>query len=118
MKQRSQRGITLIALVVTIIVLLILAGVAISLSIGENGIFKRAGQAADAWENASKNEEKEMNSIVDIIDNINAGNNTSSGNYDKEKKVNAPELKTGMTPIKFNEATASKKGEVVNNKRR
>ena len=113
MKQKTQRGITLIALVVTIIVLLILAGVAITLSIGENGIFKRAGQAADAWENATKNEEKEMDGASDIIDNINAGNNASSGNYDKEKKVNAPVLKTGMTPIKFNEATASKKGEVV-----
>ena len=112
-KQKSQSGITLIALVVTIIVLLILAGVAITLSIGENGIFKRAGQAADAWENATKNEEKEMSGVADIIDNINAGNNASSGNYDKEKKVNAPALKTGMTPIKFNEATASKKGEAV-----
>ena len=113
MKQKSQSGITLIALVVTIIVLLILAGVAITLSIGENGIFKRAGQAADAWENATKNEEKEMSGVADVIDNINAGNNASSGNYDKEKKVNAPVLKTGMTPIKFNEATSAKKGEAV-----
>ena len=112
-KQKSQRGITLIALVVTIIVLLILAGVAITLSIGENGIFKRAGQAADTWENATKNEEKEMNGVVDIIDNINVGNNAISGNYDKEKKVNAPALKTGMTPIKFSEATTTKKGEAV-----
>ncbi len=112
-KLKKARGITLIALVVTIIVLLILAGVAITLSIGENGIFKRAGQAADTWENATKNEEKEMNGVVDIIDNINAENNGSSGNYDKEKRVNAPALKTGMTPIKFNEATASKKGEAV-----
>ena len=103
----------MVALVITIIVLLILAGVAITLSIGENGIFKRAGQAADAWENATKNEEKEMSGVADIIDNINAGNNATSGNYDKEKKVNAPALKTGMTPIKFNEATASKKGEAV-----
>ena len=110
MKQKSQSGITLIALVVTIIVLLILAGVAITLSIGENGIFKRAGQAADAWENATKNEEKEMNSVVDIIDSLNGG-----GSSEKEEinKPNAPALKTGMTPIKFNEATASKKGEAV-----
>ena len=113
MKQKSQSGITLIALVVTIIVLLILAGVAITLSIGENGIFKRAGDAADVWENATKNEQKEMSGVADIIDNINAGNNASSGNYDKEKKVNAPALKTGMTPIKFNEATSTKKGEAV-----
>ena len=90
--------------------LLILAGVAITLSIGENGIFKRAGQAADAWENATKNEEKEMNSVVDIIDSLNGG-----GNSEKEEinKPNAPALKTGMTPIKFNEETASKKGEAV-----
>ena len=36
------RGITLIALVITIIVLLILAGVSLSLIAGENGILKRA----------------------------------------------------------------------------
>ena len=36
------KGITLVALVVTIIVLLILAGVAISFTIGDNGIFRKA----------------------------------------------------------------------------
>lgn len=39
---KNTRGITLIALVVTIIVLLILAGIAISLTIGNNGLFARA----------------------------------------------------------------------------
>ena len=38
---KKERGITLVALVVTIIVLLILAGVAISLTIGKNGIFNK-----------------------------------------------------------------------------
>lgn len=49
----SIKGITLIALVVTIIVLLILAAVAISLTIGQNGIFSRAEDAVIANENAS-----------------------------------------------------------------
>ena len=40
-KIRNEKAITLVALVVTIIVLLILAGVAISLSIGNNGIISR-----------------------------------------------------------------------------
>ena len=71
--KKEEKAISLVALTVTIIVLLILAGVAITLSIGENGIFKRAGQAADTWENATKNEEKEMNSVVDIIDSLNGG---------------------------------------------
>jgi len=42
---KKMNGITLIALVITIVVLIILAGVAINLSIGENGIFKRAEEA-------------------------------------------------------------------------
>ena len=42
---RNQRGITLIALVVTIIVLIVLAGIAISMTVGENGIFTKAREA-------------------------------------------------------------------------
>ena len=51
--KRQVKGITLIALVVTIIVLLILAGVAISLTIGNNGIFTRAQVAVVKNENAN-----------------------------------------------------------------
>ena len=42
---KNKRGITLIALIITIIVLLILAGVSISLVVGENGILNRATDA-------------------------------------------------------------------------
>ncbi len=42
---RNQRGITLIALVITIIVLLILAGVSIAMLTGDNGILTKAGEA-------------------------------------------------------------------------
>ena len=103
---KQAKGITLVALVVTIIVLLILAGVAISLTIGENGIFKRAEESVKVWDEASKNEQDEMDKAIGAIDGV-------DGNYDEKKKVNAPILKTGMTPVKFNEATASKKGEIV-----
>ena len=44
---RNQKGITLIALVITIIVLLILAGVSIAMLTGQNGILTRAGTATD-----------------------------------------------------------------------
>ena len=43
----QKNGITLIALVITIIVLLILAGVSISLLSGDNGVLKRAGEAKE-----------------------------------------------------------------------
>ena len=44
---KNQRGITLIALVITIIVLLILAGVTISMVVGDNGILTRADNASE-----------------------------------------------------------------------
>ena len=60
MLKKQVQGITLIALVVTIIVLLILAGVAISLTVGDNGLFRRAQNAADTYEQASKKEKIEL----------------------------------------------------------
>lgn len=45
---KINKGITLIALVITIVVLIILAGVAINLSLGENGIFNKAEQAKES----------------------------------------------------------------------
>ena len=52
----QEAGITLVALVVTIIVLLILAGVTIALALSNNGIIQRAKEASGIWENATKNE--------------------------------------------------------------
>ena len=49
---RNSQGITLIALVVTIVVLLILAGITITFVLGENGIINMAQRAADATNNA------------------------------------------------------------------
>ena len=53
---RKQKGITLIALVITIIVLLILAGVSIAMLTGENGILTQAKKAKEETEEAKNNE--------------------------------------------------------------
>lgn len=55
--RRNSKGITLIALVITIIILLILAGVSISALGGENGLISRAIQAATAYKKAQYFEE-------------------------------------------------------------
>lgn len=60
---KKQKGITLIALVVTIVVLIILAGVAINLSIGENGIFKKAMYAREEYSNATQSEQERLNEL-------------------------------------------------------
>ena len=54
---RKNNGITLVALVITIIILLILAGVAI-VNLTQTGLFENAKQAKNATENAKKNENK------------------------------------------------------------
>ena len=60
MKENESRGITLIALVVTIIVLLILAGVSISVLTGENGILKRSTEAKEQTRIAEAKEELDL----------------------------------------------------------
>ena len=65
---KEVKGITLVALVVTIIVLLILSGVAISLSLGDDGIFKRAKEGAKTYQNASINEKIELDEVSNYIE--------------------------------------------------
>jgi type II secretory pathway pseudopilin PulG len=50
--KRNQRGITLIALIVTIVILLILAGITIMYTVGDNGILKAAKEAKNQTEAA------------------------------------------------------------------
>lgn len=54
----KNKGITLVALVVTIVVLLILAGVSINLVIGQNGLITKAKEAKEKTEYAAKDEER------------------------------------------------------------
>lgn len=60
---KKMRGITLISLVITIIILMILAGVAINLTIGENGILRKAQYARNEYNNAVATEEEELNEL-------------------------------------------------------
>ena len=64
----SEKGITLIALVVTIIILLILAGITIGAITGENGLFKMSKEAAKKYEDESKREENDLIYIGEIFD--------------------------------------------------
>lgn len=68
----KNKGITLIALVITIIVLLILAGISIALLTGENGILEQAKKAAEATKQAKEQEEldlEELNNQIEIAKN-------------------------------------------------
>ena len=76
--KRKEKGITLIALVITIIVLLILAGVSIAMLTGENGILSQAQNAKNETEEAGAIEEIKLAigqaKIKDSLDTIDFNN--------------------------------------------
>ena len=73
---KKEKGITLVALVVTIVVLLILAGVSISLVLDQNGIINKAKGARTEYQNAA-NYEKDLLTDTNTawIDNLTKDDN-------------------------------------------
>ena len=98
-KTKDKNGITLVALVVTIVVLILLAGVSINLVIGNNGIMQKAKEAKESMEQAAKEEQEGLSALEERLNSLNT--------------ANAPVLLTGMTPIKFTTPTDTKMGETV-----
>lgn len=70
---KRKNGITLISLVVTIIVLLILAGISIMMLTGENGILKRASEASEVSKTAEKEEKTILSNYEDFINEHTTG---------------------------------------------
>ena len=77
---KNKKGITLVALVVTIVVLLILAGVSINLVLGNNGIIVKAKDAETKSAEASQNDLKGMNGLVSEMEGALAGSGSGNGN--------------------------------------
>ena len=69
-KSIKERGITLVALVITIIILLILAGVTLSTALGNNGLFQRAKIAGEKYKESSKMEEEDLYTFENYIDGM------------------------------------------------
>ena len=79
--KKLEKGITLIALIITIIILLILAGVTITMITGDNGILK---QATNARETNSKAEFEEQVKIAVMASRVNSSGNIDLDELDKE----------------------------------
>ena len=80
-KNKQERGITLIALVVTIVVLLILAGVSISLVLSNNGVISKSKDARNQYAEAQTNDEKQLNEVSDWIEET-VGEKAGGSDYD------------------------------------
>ena len=157
MKEKSIKGITLVALVITIVILLILAGISIQ-AITNTGLFENAKEAKKQNEIANVKEQIQLeiyakqaestgeitqNDLISILEkygdiNYEEDGTTikgittpkgyeisisdiytggfaeeklvADGTWQNSKKVNSPELLTGMTPIKFTEPEEDKEG--------
>ena len=97
-QRKNSNGITLIALVITIIVLLILAGVSIAMLTGDNGILTQAQNAKNRTEEAQREEENILTNYEDYINNATldtaiVGEIVTGGNkqYSKNGKAIIPE---------------------------
>ena len=112
--KKYEGGITLVALVVTIVILLILAGVSLNLVIGNEGILTRSKEAADKYGKQAENEQQGLNDVDDWMDEQFGGiqkvtvdtkatkNGTING---QEPNTNNPVIPKGYTPINAGNAT-------------
>lgn len=86
---KESKAITLIALIITIIVLLILAGVVINMTLGNDGIISKAQGVVDAYKNAQEKEEIEIAKVENEINNYSRDTVTiSKEEYEMLKNAN------------------------------
>ena len=113
---RRNKGITLIALVVTIIVLLILAGISIAMLTGQNGILNRAVEAKEKTGVTQEDESQKLKGYEDTINQYAPSSNGGStgGGYEGGNPTggNLP-TGTGTTPYLPNSTFSKKEGDLA-----
>ena len=67
---RKEKGITLVALVITVIIIIILATVTINMAFGDNGLITQAQRAKDMTSNSVVAEQEGMNSVLSEYLNV------------------------------------------------
>lgn len=85
---KNNTGITLIALVITIIVLLILAGVSINMITGDDGLLIKATDASEKTKLEQEEEREKLGEVPNYIDEqVSGSKNNSGGNDEPEDEV-------------------------------
>ena len=90
----KNKGITLVALVITIVILIILATISINVIFGDNGLIQKAEEAKEMTANSTIAEQEELDKLLDKIDETT-----------NEAQVNAPKLCENMKLVKYDEKT-------------
>ena len=97
-KNRRDKGITLVALVVTIVVLLMLAAVSINMILGSNGIINKSKEAREKYAESSQNDLIGMNNLTDEIEKTLMPLNDETSPYlpDSTFKIVEGSISTGL----------------------
>ena len=103
--KNQNKGITLIALVITIIVLLILAGISIAMLSGNNSILKQAGRAREETERTAEEEQRRIAAMT-AITNI------------EKTTYNGVTIPAGFAPTKIVGETTVEEGLVITDSKR
>jgi len=110
--KNSPNGITLIALVITVVVMLILAGVAISVLVDGDGLFTKTRTAAEEYKSAAEEEAEQVGSLIDKINSyikypLGTTVFTENKTYDELTigTYNNPIIPKGFYPVNENGAT-------------
>ena len=120
--KENNRGITLVALVITIVILLILAGITISTLVGENGIITKAREAELSTELSAYKEELELYKVNKTSEDTNFIEETLTAgktdlNYNTKNEEETGNIKTIITDIsdKYFEKLEVIKGKLLIN---
>ncbi len=100
----KEKGVTLVALVVTIIIMLILVGVALNIALGDNGLINQAKKATEKYE---ESQGKEKESLQDLEDDLKstlkeAGEEADvphNANWDTSKVTPTSDGKGSVIPV-------------------
>ena len=84
-KEPKEKGITLIALVITVVILIILATVTLNVVLGEGGLIQRAQQAKELTEQVQKDEQDELKGAEEFINGVLAGKGTTTTPIEEAK---------------------------------
>ena len=98
--KNDMKGITLIALVITIIVLLILAGVSIATLTGQNGILTQSQNAKEQTENSNNWEQVKLAVTAGKLENITKGTDLNTAIQNELRKTESAATVTGETEEK------------------
>ncbi|MFR0823548.1 MAG: hypothetical protein ACLU84_05365 [Clostridia bacterium] len=106
---KLEKGITLVSLVVTIIILIILAGISMNTLIGDNGIISKTKQAKENMLLAQKEEEESLNRLYEQLDNM----DTEIGKQESEAMGKLLEFKKIIANAITNEGVDTQEGDTA-----